>query len=99
MRSSRQYDIVETSSWMFSASSGAKSLLFDRSRWGAEADRHPVVGVDQTDRDCEIGELFPTEYAGSSFIFGIGHACFGDPRHGLRPGKGRAFGTIEQRIA
>jgi hypothetical protein len=77
----------------------AEPLLLGGSRRGAEADRHPVVGVHQTNRNREVGELLPVEHRGGGFIFGIGHACFGDARHRLRPGKRRTLGLVEQRTA
>jgi hypothetical protein len=53
----------------------AKPLLLGGSRRGAEADRHAVVGVYQTNRDREVGELLLVELGGGCFVVDVGHVC------------------------
>src|SRR4051812_19320845 len=65
-------------------------------RRGAEADRHAVVGVHETDRYREVGESLLVEDSCSRFIISVWHASFRHARHGFRPGERRPFVTIEK---
>ena len=67
-----------------------------RLRRRAEADRHAIIGVDQADRDGEVGELLFAELASRGLELGIGDGCLGDPRHCFRPTERRALLFREQ---
>src|ERR1700693_3234026 len=72
-------------------------LLLERSlRRVSEADRHPVIGVHQADRDCEIHELALVECRPCGLVRSIRHTGLGNARHRFGPRKGATLTLVKE---
>src|SRR3546814_9770493 len=57
----------------------------------AEADRHAIGGIHQTDRDREVDQLLLTENRACCLVCFVRHTRLGHTRHRLGPGQGGAL--------
>ena len=60
-----------------------------------EADRHPVVGVHQADRDRQVGELLLAKHRGRRLERAVRHTPVAEAGHDFRPRERRPFLLVE----